>query len=100
MASVNKQSVREEAERIQSEFNKLSANKKISSESMVLFQSMLILINLYLYLFSLRGQRIKIIRIPVSHHLKPRKTNHLLRFLGLTARVNLRLQLPLTTPEP
>jgi len=51
VASVNKQSVREEAERIQSEFNKLSANKKISSESMVLFQSMLILINLLISIF-------------------------------------------------
>jgi hypothetical protein len=51
VASVNKQSVREEAERIRSEFNKLTANEKISSESKMLFQSMLMLINLLISIF-------------------------------------------------
>jgi hypothetical protein len=51
VASVNKQSVREEAQRIQTEFNKLTAKKKISSESKMLFQSMLMLINLLIAIF-------------------------------------------------
>jgi transposase len=51
VASVNKQSVREEAERIRTEFDQLCANKKISSESRILFQSMLMLINLLISIF-------------------------------------------------
>jgi transposase len=51
MGSVNRQSVREEAERIKAEFDRLAANKKINSESKMLFQSMLILINLLIAIF-------------------------------------------------
>lgn len=51
MASVNTQSVREEAERIKSEFDRLAANKKINNESKILFQSMLMLINLLIAIF-------------------------------------------------
>jgi len=51
MASVHSQSLREEAERIRVEFDKLSAAKKISDESRVLFQSMLMLISLLMAIF-------------------------------------------------
>ena len=51
MGNVNKQSVREEIDRIKSEFDRLAANKKINSESKMLFQSMLILINLLIAIF-------------------------------------------------
>ena len=51
MGSVNRQSVREEAERIKSEFDRLASNKKINSESKMLFQSMLMLINLLITIF-------------------------------------------------
>jgi hypothetical protein len=51
MGNVNRQSVREEAERIKTEFDRLAANKKINSESKMLFQSMLMLINLLVAIF-------------------------------------------------
>jgi len=49
--TVNQQSVREEAERIKIEFNRLSADKKIDGEFKMLFQSMLMLINLLISIF-------------------------------------------------
>jgi transposase len=51
MASINRQSVREEAERIKKEFELLTENKKIDTESKMLFQSMLMLINLLVAIF-------------------------------------------------
>lgn len=51
MATINRQSLREEAERITTEFNRLATTKKISSESKMLFQSMLMLINLLIAIF-------------------------------------------------
>jgi transposase len=51
MGSVNGQSVREEAERIKAEFDRIAANKKIDTESKMLFQSMLMLINLLIAIF-------------------------------------------------
>lgn len=51
MPSVNRQSVREEADRIKSEFDRLAASKKINKETMMLVQSMLILINLFVAIF-------------------------------------------------
>lgn len=51
MASVNGQSVREEAERIKAEFDRITLNKKIDNESKILFQSMLMLINLLIAIF-------------------------------------------------
>jgi len=51
MASVNRQSVREEADRIKAEFDRLAASKKINKETMVLVQSMLMLINLFVAIF-------------------------------------------------
>jgi transposase len=51
MGTINKQSVREEAERIKAEFNRLSADNKISSECNMLLQSMLMLINLLMAIF-------------------------------------------------
>lgn len=51
MGSVNGQSVREEAERIKAEFNRIAASKKIDTESKMLFQSMLMLINLLIAIF-------------------------------------------------
>lgn len=51
MAITNKESVREEAERIKNEFSRLSADKKISGECQMLLQSMLMLINLLIAIF-------------------------------------------------
>lgn len=51
MGSVNKQSVREEVERIKIEFERLAADKKINSETKMLFQSMFMIINLILSIF-------------------------------------------------
>jgi hypothetical protein len=51
MSSINGQSVREEAERIKAEFDRIAANKKIDNESKILFQSMLMLINLLIAIF-------------------------------------------------
>ena len=45
MASVNKESVREEVARIKSEFDLLSVNKQINDETKALIQSMIMLIN-------------------------------------------------------
>ena len=51
MSSVNGQSVREEAERIKAEFNRIAENKKIDAEINTLIQSMLMLINLLIAIF-------------------------------------------------
>ena len=51
MATVNRESVREEAERIKSEFARISKSKKIDSEYQLLFHSMLMLINLLIAIF-------------------------------------------------
>lgn len=51
MGSVNKQSVREEVERIKAEFDQLSSNKKLDTQTKMLFQSMFMIINLILSIF-------------------------------------------------
>ena len=51
MATVNKTSVREEIERIKSEFDRLSAAKQISPEVKMLFQSIFMVVNLILSIF-------------------------------------------------
>jgi transposase len=51
MSTVNKASVREEVERIKSEFTRLCADDKITKECQFLFQSMLVLINLLIAIF-------------------------------------------------
>jgi len=51
MGSVNTTSVREEAERIKAEFQRLSQNEKISAEVNMLVQSMFMLINLLIAIF-------------------------------------------------
>lgn len=51
MGSVNTQSVREEAERIKSEFQRMASDKKLDTEVSMLFQSMLMLINLLISIF-------------------------------------------------
>jgi len=51
MSTINQQSVREEAYRIKAEFNRLSTDKKINSETKMLIQSMFILINLLIAIF-------------------------------------------------
>lgn len=51
MASINGQSVREEAERIKSEFDRIAKNKKMDDDSRMLFKSMLMLINLLIAIF-------------------------------------------------
>lgn len=57
MSSINKQSVREEASRIKAEFEQLSLNHKINSETKMLFQSMLILLNLLISIFLEKSTR-------------------------------------------
>jgi len=51
MGRVNTQSVREEAERIKAEFQRIAANKKMDSEINMLMQSMFMLINLLIAIF-------------------------------------------------
>lgn len=51
MGSVNTQSVREEAERIKNEFQRIAANKKMDAEISILMQSMFMLINLLIAIF-------------------------------------------------
>lgn len=51
MSTVNKLSLREEVERIKNEFDQLAKDKKINSETRMLFQSMLMLINLLVSIF-------------------------------------------------
>lgn len=51
MGTLNQQSVREEVERIKTEFDRLSVNKKINSETKMLIQSMFVLINLLIAIF-------------------------------------------------
>lgn len=51
MATMDKQSVRDEAEKIQQEFSRLASNKKMDADVKALFQSMLMLINLLIAIF-------------------------------------------------
>ena len=51
MASINKESVREEVVRIKSEFDRLSVNKQVNDETKALIQSMFMLINLLVFTF-------------------------------------------------
>ncbi len=51
MATVNRESLKEEAERIKAEFQRMTKNKKIDTEISMLFQSMLMLINLLVAIF-------------------------------------------------
>jgi hypothetical protein len=51
MSTVNKKSLREEVERIKTDFNTLLKDKKISGEAHLLFTSMLTLINLLVAIF-------------------------------------------------
>lgn len=51
MATLDKQSLREEAERIKSEFDRLASNNKMDNDTKLLFKSMLMLINLLIVIF-------------------------------------------------
>jgi transposase len=51
MGTTNKKSLREEAERIKAEFDRLAVARKISGEAEILFRSMLMLINLLIAIF-------------------------------------------------
>ena len=51
MSKVNTQSVREEAERIKSEFARLAVEKKFDTETTLLFQSIFMLVNLLISIF-------------------------------------------------
>ena len=51
MSKINKASLRDEAERINNEFDRLATDKKINNESKLLFKSMLMLINLLISIF-------------------------------------------------
>jgi len=51
MATIHRQSLREESERIKAEFSKLILENKVNSEMAVLFQSLLMLVNLLMAIF-------------------------------------------------
>ncbi len=51
MSSINRESVREEAERIKLDFDRLSSNSKMNAETKMLFKSMLMLLNLLISIF-------------------------------------------------
>ena len=51
MATVNQQSMRQKIEQIKSEFDKLSASKKINVETRMLFQSLFMIVNLLVSIF-------------------------------------------------
>lgn len=51
MSSINRESVREEAERIKLDFDRLSAGSKMNAETIMLFKSMLMLLNLLISIF-------------------------------------------------
>ncbi len=51
MGTINSQSVREEAKRIKTEFDRLAAGSKINSECKILFNAMFMLINLLISIF-------------------------------------------------
>jgi hypothetical protein len=51
MPTINKQSVREEFDRLKSEFEKLSKNKKMSPEAVTLFSGLMMLLNLMFSIF-------------------------------------------------
>ena len=78
MSTVNKESLREEAERIQSEFTRLCEDKKINKECRFLIQSMMVLINLLIAIFLEKTTKktSKNSSIPPS---QTEKTNRLIR---------------------
>ncbi len=84
MGTVNKQSVREEVERIKSEFDRLSAGNKINNETKMLFQSMFMIINLILSVF-LEKKPLKTIGT---------QTNHSPRFIKMKPRLQNRESIP------
>lgn len=51
MSSINRESVREEAERIKLDFDRLSSGSKMNAETKMLFKSMLVLLNLLISIF-------------------------------------------------
>lgn len=51
MSSINRESVREEAERIKLDFDRLSSGSKMNAETKMLFKSMLMLLNLLISIF-------------------------------------------------
>lgn len=51
MSSINRESVRAEAERIKLDFDRLSSNSKMNAETKMLFKSMLMLLNLLISIF-------------------------------------------------
>ena len=72
MGTVNKQSVREEAERIKAEFDRLTASKKINNETKFFFKACLCL-SICSFLFFLKKQLQKIIKTLASHLRKLKK---------------------------
>ena len=99
MGSFNKQSVREEADRIQAEFDKLSTSKKIDGEYQILFNSMLMLINLLISIFLE-----KTIHKNTKNSSKPssqtEKDESALTNPGTTVKENLSLVRQPIIPEP
>lgn len=51
MATINQQSIRAEVERLQADFERLSSDKKINTESSVLINTLLMLVNLLIAIF-------------------------------------------------
>ena len=57
VASVDKQYVREEVDKVKADFDKLCESGKISTESQVLFSSMFMIMNLILSIFMEKATR-------------------------------------------
>ena len=72
MASLDKTSVRTEVSRLKTDFEKLCAEGKITSESKVLMLSMFLIVELILSIFLEKTTK-KTARIPAYPPLKPEK---------------------------
>jgi len=75
MASIDKVSVRNEVDRLKSDFEVLCADGKISNEIKVLMNSMLLIMNLMLTIF-LEKKTKRTVETQVSLRLKRMKMNH------------------------
>jgi len=89
MGRVNKTSLRDEFDHLKSEFARLSASNKISSESMVLFKAMFMLFEVMIAVF-LEKQTKKIVRIRAFPPLRQEKMKVQLS-LALIARARKRM---------
>ena len=87
MASINKTSVRDELDRIKSEFKRQHDTNAMTHENMLLMKSMLTLLELIISIFLEKLQR-KIVKIPAYPLLKRGRMNRLLMIKAAKERAN------------